>query len=636
MEESTQLNELRDLLRRAERTPVKTAAVRKDAFKKLIDLAHSPYSSCKLTVAEKITLFIKDFPDLEDDAINAVYDLCEDQDPTVRIRGYRTISAVSKVQQKWIKRNADVLVQLLQSDDANEVDVVKRALTEHLDLDPATTLGVLCDQIIPVGDPLDEEEQAIRDRLRSLVLAYLSDDAKRGIIERHASNRQSPAEDVLVSGLLKAIPKLSSTDIDIIVRDILLSLPTFSRHSSRGQELLDIIVRRAQVMLKDDFVAGSLAHTWYYLELATFLSLEKQVAHPAYFLRFLQLYVTPHISGNRMTPEDKIFIFKLYANLVTVAFEKNAEPGADLPSNAEIDVLRTNAVEGCPALLPVFIGWKQKQWGLCKVLLKNCLWCKNDKSWTAPPNMVKLLKEVEQEAANALKQGETDRVSMEEIQKLIRSILPPVETYRPAQPRLAASTSTTTIDTKISKASLPPRPPPSIQSTQLNISPRRGDRQAKQDQGTPTRTRSQPALSASLGRPGTPSQRSASPLRRGKQNGEGGSRLSLLSRIDSSGAGPGRPPPPAIPAKRRAETEGSLTFKRPTPPRGQRDIPSSGEWSIKGAASKQSDRSPRGRNGSFSSSKSSSLLERLNGDGDYAEAGERRGKKRTKNLYHML
>lgn len=33
----------------------------------------------------------------------------------VRIRGYRTISAVSKVQPKWVKRNADVLVQLLQS-----------------------------------------------------------------------------------------------------------------------------------------------------------------------------------------------------------------------------------------------------------------------------------------------------------------------------------------------------------------------------------------------------------------------------------------------------------------------------------------------------------------------------------------
>ena len=30
-------------------------------------------------------LFITEFQDLEDDAINAVYDLCEDQDPRVRL-----------------------------------------------------------------------------------------------------------------------------------------------------------------------------------------------------------------------------------------------------------------------------------------------------------------------------------------------------------------------------------------------------------------------------------------------------------------------------------------------------------------------------------------------------------------------
>lgn len=42
----------------------------------------------------------------------------------------------------------------------------------------------------------------MRERLRSLVLMYLSEDAKRGIIERHA-NSQNSAEDVLVSNLLK-------------------------------------------------------------------------------------------------------------------------------------------------------------------------------------------------------------------------------------------------------------------------------------------------------------------------------------------------------------------------------------------------------------------------------------------------
>ncbi len=81
--------------------------------------------------------------------------------------------------------------------------VVKRALTQHLDMDPVVTLGVLCDQIVPSDEPLDDEEQSIRDRLRSLVLAFLTGEAKRPLVERHANTVESPAEQILVSGLFK-------------------------------------------------------------------------------------------------------------------------------------------------------------------------------------------------------------------------------------------------------------------------------------------------------------------------------------------------------------------------------------------------------------------------------------------------
>lgn len=80
---------------------------------------------------------------------------------------------------------------------------MKRALTQHLDMDPIVTIGVLCDQVIPSDEPLDEEEQAIRDRLRSLVLAFLAGEAKRPLVERHANAFGTPTEQLLVSGLFK-------------------------------------------------------------------------------------------------------------------------------------------------------------------------------------------------------------------------------------------------------------------------------------------------------------------------------------------------------------------------------------------------------------------------------------------------
>jgi hypothetical protein len=86
-------------------------------------------------------------------------------------------------------------------DEPDEVGFVKKALLEHLDMDPPVTLGVLCDQIVPPDEPMDEEEQQIRDRLRSLVISFLTGEAKRGIL-RHANRPGNEAETVLVNELL--------------------------------------------------------------------------------------------------------------------------------------------------------------------------------------------------------------------------------------------------------------------------------------------------------------------------------------------------------------------------------------------------------------------------------------------------
>ena len=87
-------------------------------------------------------------------------------------------------------------------DEPDEVELVREALNEHLDLDPQVTLGVLCDQLSNPDEPMDEEERAIRERLRTLVISFLTTRAKRAIVDRHASRPGSEAENVLVNGLL--------------------------------------------------------------------------------------------------------------------------------------------------------------------------------------------------------------------------------------------------------------------------------------------------------------------------------------------------------------------------------------------------------------------------------------------------
>ncbi|KAI0784717.1 hypothetical protein C8Q75DRAFT_724050 [Abortiporus biennis] len=374
-EEKQQLEEIKAQLRRAERVPVRTSAVRKETLKRLIDLAHSPYTSLKSFAANNFKHFIKDFPELEDDAINAVYDLCED--PSSKANGYYAIIQVSKEQKKWVKRNADVLVQLLQSDEPDEVTVVKKALTEHLDMDPVVTLGVLCDQIIPLEEILDEEDQMIRDRLRSLVLAFIIGEAKRAIVERHANTYKSAAEEVLVDGLLKAIKKPNLPDIDIIVKDVLLSLPSFSRFSTRGSELLDTLLTTAKVSLKADLASqpdtpSPLPQTLPLLNLASYIALEKRVAYPVPLLRFYCSNLISKMTFIRLTEETQNAILDGVGGVLEGCEKKEV---VEMDTNKELPILRKQVVEASSVLLSSFTSKAvaaKRPWRACETLLRAC------------------------------------------------------------------------------------------------------------------------------------------------------------------------------------------------------------------------------------------------------------------------
>jgi hypothetical protein len=60
--------------------------------------------------------------------------------------------------------------------------VVETAIFQHLELDSEITLSVLCDQIIPVDVPMEDEDKVTRERLRTLVVAFFPEDARRPLL----------------------------------------------------------------------------------------------------------------------------------------------------------------------------------------------------------------------------------------------------------------------------------------------------------------------------------------------------------------------------------------------------------------------------------------------------------------------
>jgi len=92
--------EITDIVKRADKSPDKTGSQvnsfapfaqkfnlrhqqRRDALRRLIDLTHAPQPNLKTFAAVNIRNYFNDFPELEDAAIDAIYDLCEDQDSKV-------------------------------------------------------------------------------------------------------------------------------------------------------------------------------------------------------------------------------------------------------------------------------------------------------------------------------------------------------------------------------------------------------------------------------------------------------------------------------------------------------------------------------------------------------------------------
>ncbi|KAJ3538874.1 hypothetical protein NM688_g6450 [Phlebia brevispora] len=451
-EERRQLADIQNQLQRARQamgTAPSAMRLRKDALEKLIALVHSPYSSLKSIAAGNIKWFIKEARDLEDDAINAVYDLCEDQDPRVRKDGYRAITQVSREQKKWVKRNADspcaggVTLAIQSShglpmdkltsrtDEPEEVEVVEQQLTEHLDMDPKVTLGVLCDQIVPPEDAVDDEDQAIRDRLRSLVLGFMVGRAKRAIVERHAG----VAEKVFAEGLMKTMFKLPPADINIIVKDIVLSLPSYSRYSQHGDELLDIVLVEAKASVKSEELSPQ-TKTRQYLSLAAYLAIEKRVARPTNLLQFYCQNFASRIVLLKFTEEMRVFVIENFANALS-SLQENA-PKMATPSAEEVIHLRNNTIDACPGLFAVgifiviqFIGTdttqvftelpnaQHKPWQACKTLLQACARRKTESAWTPPGTLSPLLQKIESQA----EAQEDDKDLMQEVTNLIRSLV---------------------------------------------------------------------------------------------------------------------------------------------------------------------------------------------------------------------
>uniref|UniRef100_A0A2I3TRG4 Apoptosis inhibitor 5 n=1 Tax=Pan troglodytes TaxID=9598 RepID=A0A2I3TRG4_PANTR len=108
----------------------------------------------KRLVAQFILKFFKQFPELADSAINALLDLCEDEDVSIRRQAIKELPQFATGEN--LPRVADILTQLLQTDDSAEFNLVNNALLSIFKMVAKGTLGGLFSQILQGEDIVRE------------------------------------------------------------------------------------------------------------------------------------------------------------------------------------------------------------------------------------------------------------------------------------------------------------------------------------------------------------------------------------------------------------------------------------------------------------------------------------------------
>ena len=143
---------------------------------------------------------------------------------------------------------------------------------------------------------------------------------------------------------MQAITKLAPSDVTFIVEDIVISLPSFTPHSSRGKELLDILLTQARAALKSDIPSdagrGSLISSGCYLDLAFSITVERRLAHPSHLLRFYHTTLLEKQHLSRLSEEEQSNVIRNVARILAAC----EDIGERLPPTARTaDVGKTSA-----------------------------------------------------------------------------------------------------------------------------------------------------------------------------------------------------------------------------------------------------------------------------------------------------
>lgn len=184
----------------------------------------------KQLAGQFIPKFFKYFPTLAEQAINAQLDLCEDDVSMIRRQAIKELPNVCRNSSDHLLRIADVLTQLLQTEDLPEMNIVRKALMDLYNIDPKGTLGGIFNQIL-------SGEDKVRDR----AIKFLSNKIQGLPAERFPKD----VEEFLIEKSKEVLVDVTGEEFILFMK--LLSGMTSMQTLQGRKQLLDLVTEQADL-----------------------------------------------------------------------------------------------------------------------------------------------------------------------------------------------------------------------------------------------------------------------------------------------------------------------------------------------------------------------------------------------------
>lgn len=101
----------------------------------IIDYVKTSDTKERILAAQLISRFFKYFPSFEEAAFDSIVDLCESADVGVRKHATMALITICRDCPHLVSKAADILIQLYQTNQASEVNLINQSLTTLLNLD---------------------------------------------------------------------------------------------------------------------------------------------------------------------------------------------------------------------------------------------------------------------------------------------------------------------------------------------------------------------------------------------------------------------------------------------------------------------------------------------------------------------